>query len=79
MLARHYGPKKIPCLEGVKNTSASQGGGVFTQKSVADSTPRMEELLCYRCQESAHLSLMTAQNKSILPLGFRAYVIRRNC
>jgi hypothetical protein len=46
MLAMHYGPKKIPCLESVKNTSASQGGGVFTQKSVADYMPRMEEMLC---------------------------------
>jgi len=47
MLARHYGPKKIPYLESVKNTSASQEGGVFTQKSAADYMERMEELLCY--------------------------------
>jgi len=47
MFARHYGPKKIPCLESVKNTSTSQGGGSFTQKSVADYMLRMEEMLCY--------------------------------
>jgi len=35
MLARHYGPKKIPCLESLKNTSASQGGGVCTKKLYA--------------------------------------------